>query len=42
MNGFGYDPIFELNNGQTMAELGSQKQEISHRALAVKALLDVL
>jgi XTP/dITP diphosphohydrolase len=41
-NGFGYDPIFELSNGQTMAELGNNKQDISHRAMAVKALLDVL
>ena len=31
-NGFGYDPIFELAHGKTMAELlPSEKQRISHR-----------
>ncbi len=43
-NGFGYDPIFFLPEyGQTMAEIGSQhKNELSHRARAVKALLPLL
>jgi len=41
-NGFGYDPIFQLNNGETMAEYGEKKHEISHRALAVKSLLEVM
>ena len=41
-NGFGYDPIFQLKNGVTMAEYGEKKHEISHRALAVKSLLEVI
>ncbi|MPZ99753.1 MAG: RdgB/HAM1 family non-canonical purine NTP pyrophosphatase [Dehalococcoidia bacterium] len=41
-NGFGYDPVFLLPGGQTMAELGDEKQRISHRALALAALRDVL
>lgn len=39
-NGFGYDPIFELPDGRTLAELGAeQKNQISHRARAFAALL---
>lgn len=42
-NGFGYDPIFELPSGQTMAELTSdQKGAISHRGHAVREILPVL
>lgn len=43
-NGFGYDPIFLLpERGLTMAELDSaDKNQISHRALAIKAALPVL
>lgn len=41
-NGFGYDPVFELPDGRTMAEVGSEKQSISHRALAVRGILKVL
>ena len=38
-NGFGYDPVFALPDGRTLAELGTEeKNAISHRALAVKAL----
>lgn len=43
-NGFGYDPIFLLpERGLTMAELDSgDKNQISHRARAIKAALPVL
>jgi XTP/dITP diphosphohydrolase len=43
-NGFGYDPIFEVeNSGLTMAELdASQKNKISHRAIALQNLFDKL
>ena len=41
-NGFGYDPVFELPDGRTMAELGAEKQQISHRARAMRAMMDVL
>ena len=41
--GFGYDPVFEIESGVTMAELrASQKNEISHRAIAVLALVPAL
>lgn len=39
-NGFGYDPIVELPDGRTVAELTDQeKNDLSHRALAFRALL---
>lgn len=40
-SGFGYDPLFELaGSGRTLAELGGQeKNALSHRARALKALL---
>ncbi len=41
-NGFGYDPIFLLPDGRTMAEVGDEKLRISHRALALAALRPVL
>lgn len=43
-NGFGYDPIFLLPDlGLTMAELSmEEKNQRSHRALAVKAALPIL
>ena len=39
-NGFGYDPIFELPDGRTMAELtADEKAAISHRGRAFRAVL---
>lgn len=40
-NGFAYDPIFEIAGlGQTLAEIPTdQKNQLSHRALAVRALV---
>ncbi len=40
--GFGYDPLFELPDGRTMAELGEAKHDFSHRARAVRALFPLL
>jgi XTP/dITP diphosphohydrolase len=44
--GFGYDPVFvpdDLDDGRTMAELDpSEKDAISHRGRAARALLDWL
>jgi XTP/dITP diphosphohydrolase len=42
--GFGYDPLFIVPGaGKTMAELGdAEKNEISHRAAAVRALRPIL
>lgn len=44
VNGFGYDPIFLVNNtNRTMAELSeNEKNEISHRGLALKEVLNFL
>ncbi len=40
--GFGYDPIFEVD-GRTLAEIGlEEKNLISHRARALRALVDLL
>jgi XTP/dITP diphosphohydrolase len=43
-NGFGYDPLFlPCRLGKTAAELdGAEKNRISHRALALKRLLELL
>ena len=45
-NGFGYDPAFvpdDLADGRTMAELDpSEKDAISHRGRAARALLELL
>lgn len=44
--GFGYDPIFlpdDFNNERTFAELGlTEKQKVSHRARALRDLMDKL
>jgi XTP/dITP diphosphohydrolase len=41
-DGFGYDPIFEVG-GRTFAEMSrSEKHELSHRARAIKALVESL
>ena len=38
-NGFGFDPIFELENGKTYAELSKkEKNTISHRKRALENL----
>ena len=40
-NGFGFDEIFELENGRTFAELSTEeKNKISHRKLALQDLLN--
>jgi XTP/dITP diphosphohydrolase len=41
-NGFGYDPVFQIADGRTLAEIGDEKQQISHRSLALRAMMDVL
>lgn len=41
-NGFGYDPVFELPDGRTLAEIGGEKQELSHRARALRAMIEAL
>lgn len=41
--GFGYDPIFELPDGRTMAELTpEEKNDVSHRGKALKKILPLL
>ncbi len=41
-NGFGYDPIFEVE-GRTLAEMSEdEKNEMSHRARAIRALVALL
>ena len=40
--GFGYDPVFEVA-GETLAEMGPEiKDTLSHRALALRALAELL
>ena len=42
-NGFGYDPIFMLNDDESMATISDEeKNEISHRAMAFKKLTEIL
>lgn len=42
-NGFGYDPIFMLNDDDSMATISDEeKNEISHRAMAFKKLSEIL
>ncbi|NMH85558.1 XTP/dITP diphosphatase [Heyndrickxia coagulans] len=42
-NGFGYDPIFMLSSGKTLAQLSAkEKNKISHRAHALAKLSDAL
>ncbi|MBQ4165888.1 MAG: RdgB/HAM1 family non-canonical purine NTP pyrophosphatase, partial [Oscillospiraceae bacterium] len=42
-NGFGYDPIFMLNDDESMATIGEdEKNKISHRARAFEKLSDIL
>lgn len=42
-NGFGFDEIFELENGKTLAELNSEeKNEISSRKIALEKLKEKL
>jgi XTP/dITP diphosphohydrolase len=42
--GFGYDPVFEVvGTGKTYSEMDdSQKNSLSHRALAIKSMLPIL
>lgn len=38
--GFGYDPVFEVG-GKTLSEMGvAEKNQMSHRARAIRALID--
>ncbi len=39
--GFGYDPIFEYN-GRTFAEMGEEKNEVSHRRKALEKFFEWL
>ncbi len=39
--GFGFDPIFEYD-GKTFAEMGEEKNEVSHRRRALESFLEYL
>jgi XTP/dITP diphosphohydrolase len=42
-NGFGYDPVFILPDGRTMAEISDEeKNQISHRAVAFRTVAEPL
>ncbi len=37
--GFGYDPVFELGDGRTMADVSDEEKDVlSHRGIAARAL----
>ena len=39
-NGFGYDPVFEMEDGRTVAELTeAEKNRISHRGIAMREMM---
>jgi XTP/dITP diphosphohydrolase len=41
--GFGYDPLFTLPDGRTIAEIpAAEKNEVSHRAIAARQMLPAL
>jgi XTP/dITP diphosphohydrolase len=41
--GFGYDPLFELPGGKTMAELDpEEKNDVSHRGHAMRAAIPII
>ncbi|MDE2127739.1 MAG: RdgB/HAM1 family non-canonical purine NTP pyrophosphatase [Armatimonadetes bacterium] len=43
VNGFGFDPIFQLPDGRCMAELApAEKNRISHRSNALRATAEIL
>jgi XTP/dITP diphosphohydrolase len=42
-SGFGYDPVFALRNGKTLAELTlSEKNAVSHRGNALRRMVELL
>ena len=42
-NGFGYDPVFLMDDGRTMAEISpDEKNTVSHRSLALREILPSL
>jgi XTP/dITP diphosphohydrolase len=42
-DGFGYDPVFVVDGERTLAELDAdEKNQVSHRARAIRALVDSL
>ena len=42
-NGFGYDPVFELEDGRTVADLSlAEKNRISHRGMAMREMMPAL
>jgi len=42
-NGFGYDPVFLMDDGRTMAEISpDEKNAVSHRSLALREMLPSL